>query len=232
MERSGTLGLRLRVSAALALAIVLGALANSVHATNDPVYAIDLTPTPGITPTPNSFATPTPISMPGGVAVSGSPSPSPTAAVPSSSFTVPSPAQQASDQISAVSQQVTQAVQDQSLPIDAKVQKINSLAAAFNQLVAQWQQLTQNPTSTSPSVAGVQSTPTPLTGLNATPTPAPATGGSTADQLRAQIATVSQQMTQVSQDPSLTTDARTAKLTALGAQFNQLMAQLQQLPQP
>ena len=163
--------------------------------------------------------------------------------------------QQSSDQISAVSQEVAQAIQDPALSTDAKVQRINSLATQFNQLVAQWQQqLAQYGIPTGappapvcgtectqqvqpPSVAGVQATPTAASAPHATAslTATPSTnrsslaGGPTADQLRAMITAVSQQMAQVSQDPSLSAEVRTAQLSTLGAQFNQLMTQLQQL---
>jgi hypothetical protein len=49
------------------------------------------------------------------------------------------------------------------------------------------------------------------------------------DQLRSQLATVSQQMSQVSQDTTLSVEAKSAQLTSLANQFNMLMAQLQQL---
>jgi hypothetical protein len=51
----------------------------------------------------------------------------------------------------------------------------------------------------------------------------------TPDQVRAQLASVSQQMSQVSQDTTLSVEVKSAQLTALANQFNVLMAQLQQL---
>lgn len=112
--------------------------------------------------------------------------------------------------------------------------------------------------STAP-VAGVGSTPTAVgasvgasgstsatAAVTTTPTPTPTSPGSTLlgaspsmtpgplvsltpDQLRAQIAAVSQRMTAVSNDPTLSAAAKTRQLQDLGAQFNQLVQQLRQL---
>jgi HAMP domain-containing protein len=150
--------------------------------------------------------------------------------------------EQAVAQIATLSQQVAQTVHDPTLSTDAKVQQVNVLAQQFNQLVAQWQQQAALTTAAAapvgmqpPTVAGVQATPMPF-GMPQTQPPSvppttapPPTGGTAADQLRAQIGVVTQQMAQVSQDPSLTPEARTTQLKALGKQFNQLMQQLQQL---
>jgi hypothetical protein len=57
--------------------------------------------------------------------------------------------------------------------------------------------------------------------------PSPATAG-TADQLRAQIADIADQMGQVSNDTSLPLDQKVARLTTLAAQFDQLVLQLNQ----
>ena len=218
MQRS-----RIIITTAIALGVLFAQLlaSSSAYGTNAPMYAIDATPSPTTAQTGSfTFATPTPVLL----------SATAVAAIQATGATgATSGAQQSSDQIASVSQQVTQAVQDQSLSIDAKVQRITSLAAQFNQLVAQWQQLLQ--TSTAPAAAA---TPLPTAAI-ATPLPvptavAPVAGGTpTADQLRAQIATISQQMAQISQDPTLSADTRAQKLSALATQFNQLMAQL---PQP
>ena len=151
----------------------------------------------------------------------------PTSIVPlTSSPGTAAPAQSVA-QIATIAQQVAQTVHDPSLSTDAKVQQVNALATQFNQLVAQWQQQTSLITVPPPPVAGVQATPVPV-GMPQTTAP-PQTGGTAADQLRAQIGVVTQQMAQVTQDPSLTPEARTAQLKALGTQFDQLMQQLQQL---
>ncbi|MBV9135265.1 MAG: hypothetical protein JO020_24785 [Chloroflexi bacterium] len=219
MQRS-----RIIITTAIALGVLFAQLlaSSSAYGTNAPMYAIDATPSPTTAQTGSfTFATPTPVLL----------SATAVAAIQATGATgATSGAQQSSDQIASVSQQVTQAVQDQSLSIDAKVQRITSLAAQFNQLVAQWQQQLLQ-TSTAPAAAA---TPLPTAAI-ATPLPvptavAPVAGGTpTADQLRAQIATISQQMAQISQDPTLSADTRAQKLSALATQFNQLMAQL---PQP
>jgi hypothetical protein len=49
------------------------------------------------------------------------------------------------------------------------------------------------------------------------------------EQLRAQIAAVSQRMTAVSNDSTLSAAAKTKQLQDLGNQFNQLVQQLHQL---
>jgi hypothetical protein len=227
MHHSFVVGLRIAASTALMAALAFAQLgtSTSTYGNGETVYAQTL-------PTPNSTPGPTNPNV---------------AAAPVTAL------QQTSDQITSVSQQVTQAAHDPSMPIDAKVQLINNLAAQFNALVAQWQQQlsqisaipapasapapasTPAPVCNSPvcapplspgSLAGVQGTPTssPSTGMPAAPVTNP-----TADQLRAQIAAVSQQIAQVSHDPTLSTQAKTAQLNALGAQFNQLTSQLQQL---
>jgi uncharacterized membrane protein YukC len=48
------------------------------------------------------------------------------------------------------------------------------------------------------------------------------------DQLRAQALSIAQQMNTVSANQSLSSDDRTAQLNTLAAQFNQVMAELQQ----
>jgi hypothetical protein len=222
------------------------------------VYAADSTPSPVPTVVlpGQGIPTPTPAGVPGSAAPTlpgqqvGAPPAGPNlvaAAVPASQL------QQVSDQIAATSQQVSQAVQDPTLSVDAKVQRITALAVQFNQLVAQWQQLLAQAQpgvagATAPacgpacgpqapaSVAGIQASPTlvPASSLVA-PTPSPSTPaglapvGPTADQLRAQLTDIAQQMAQVSADPTLSADAKTTQLGVLGAEFNLLMAQLKQL---
>ena len=167
------------------------------------------------------------------------PRPSPVTTTTSSSS---SPA---TDAIASIAATVGQIAHDPTMAVETKTQQITALAAQFNQLVAQWQQqqaalgliappaVTPQP-STTTCVAPCTGTPAPgvapaEVGAVATPTPASGTGATgTADQLRAQIAAVSQQMNQVSQDTGLTNDARVQQLTTLSAQFNQLMTQLQQ----
>jgi hypothetical protein len=198
--------------------VVVGLLFGQLltSSTNGPAYAIDVTPTPaaGLTG-PFVFNTPTPRAL----------APAALSAQQTTGTQQTTGAQQASDQIAAVSQQVTQAVQDQSLSIEAKVQRITSLADQFNQLVAQWQQQLPQALSAPVTAASPVSTPSPFS----TPTAVPG-GATTSAQLHAQIAAISQQMAQVSQDPSLPPDVKTQKLTALSTQFNQLMDELQQLP--
>jgi hypothetical protein len=213
-----------------------------------------LTPAPTSSPVlPGGIAaTPTPVSTANGVLPNGvvpttvlpngvvSPPPvAPTAAAPSA-------AQLISDQIGVLAQQVAQVAHDPSLPVESKTQQITSLADQFNKLVGQWQ--TQAFAPGSQTAASVTSTPTPVGTpapvaplVTGTPTASPAlitgtpgtapppSASTTPDQLRAQLASVSQQMAQVSQDTTLSVDAKTARLTALANQFNLLMSQLQQL---
>jgi hypothetical protein len=211
MERSRTNGSRI-IIVGTAVAVGLMSVQLLMSSTNAPAYAIDVTPSPRPALTgPFVFSSPTPIAV------------APVDGVPPQT----TGAQQISDQIAAVSQQVTQAVQDQSLSIEDKVQRITSLADQFNQLVAQWQQQVAQSLSGPVTAASPVSTPSPFS----TPGPVPGTAGATtSDQLRAQIAAISQQMAQVSQDPSLPPDVKTQKLSALSTQFNQLMSQLQQQP--
>jgi hypothetical protein len=163
------------------------------------------------------------------------------------------------DQIVGTAQQIANIAADPNMSVDLKTQQINVLTGQFNQAVATWQQQVQmtaastsalsdpsvtvgglptaQPNAFAPGVSGTPSpTPTGITSFttptaSATPSviPASAGGQSAADQLRAQIAQVSQQMASVAQDPTLKTDTRAALLSGLAAQFNQLMAQLQQL---
>jgi hypothetical protein len=228
MHRSCVIAFRIA-----ALPVVLAFAQLMTSSTGQPqsqtVYAIEATPSaiiPTTGPTPQLATAQSP-------SVFATPNPGATAAPPS-------PAQQTSDQIASVSQQVTQTVQDPSMPVDAKVQLINSLAALFNQLVAQWQlQVAQTPpTVAASSTTGVIPTPTagaspantsPVTMPPPTNNGAPTAGGQTVDQLRTQVAALSQQMAKVSQDPSLSPDARAAQIGALTTQYNQLMTQLHQL---
>ncbi len=145
--------------------------------------------------------------------------------------------------IASVAESVGQIARDPSIGVESKAQQITALAAQFNQLVAQWQQqnalgLAASPQQTTPAAAtscGVAcaqpganglpaATATPIAGAT---TGAVASGVATADQLRAQIASVAQSMSRVSQDASLTSEARVQQLNALSLQFNQLTAQLQ-----
>ena len=246
MHRSCVVGVRVASSAAavVGLVVIQFATLTSSYADDGPiVVAVIVTPTTIAAPfgagfsqtqtqpqlTPTVIATPTLVGQPPELA--GQPAPA-----------VPSALQQASDRIAVVSQQVADAVHDPSLTIDAKVQRINTLASQFNQLVAQWQQqLPQSSAAagTIPAVGTPQAVPpglvapvptSPTGPIPGQPVGGPAqTGGTNADQLRAQIAAISQRMTQISQDPTLSSDAKTTQLAALGAQFNQLMMQLQQL---
>jgi HAMP domain-containing protein len=235
MHRLCVVGVRVASSAAAVAGLVFIQFATlrSSYADNGlVVVAVDVTPTlmtapvaPGVAQLP-----PTPIATP---TLMGQPVPS-----------VTSPSQQASDRIAAVSQQVADTANDASLPVETKVERINGLASQFNQLVAQWQQqLSQtsaaagplpplaNPQATPPVLVATPAptVPTGLIPVQTVATPFPPPGASTADQLRAQIAAISQQMAQIAQDPSINGDLKTTQLAALGAQFNQLMTQLQQL---
>jgi HAMP domain-containing protein len=134
-----------------------------------------------------------------------------------------------------VSQQVAQVANDPTLPVDQKAKQISALAAQFNQLVSVWQQQVMSQTGG----VGAQTTPVPVSSaavsplVGSTPTPAASAtpgpvGSTTSDELRAQIAAVSQKMATVSNDPTIPADARSVQLQDLGNQFNQLMQQLQQ----
>jgi hypothetical protein len=132
------------------------------------------------------------------------------------------PSQASADQIASVAGQVAQVAIDPSISVEAKTQQINSLAAQFNQLVLVWQQQTLvTPASGSP-------VPTPAPALaTAVGTPG-APDSSRAAQLRTQIAAVTQLMGAISQDTTLSADAKSAQLQDLARQFDQLMQQLQQ----
>ncbi|HEY2593136.1 MAG TPA: hypothetical protein VGK33_04480, partial [Chloroflexota bacterium] len=114
-----------------------------------------------------------------------------------------------------MSQQVAQVANDPTMPVDQKAQQINSLVAQFNQLVLVWQQQVLSQTGgagaqTTP-VAGSSTTVSPSVGSTPTPaagaTPGPV-GSMTSDQLRAQIADISQKMATVSNDPTIPADAK------------------------
>jgi hypothetical protein len=232
-------------------------LAPDRGATLKTVYAADMTPSPtptsslggarGFLPTPTlasklaSTSTPisTPVTATGPSALAASPTPTPAAATaPSPAATGPSPSQAASDQVATVAGQIAQIASDPNVSVEVKTTQINSLASQFNQLVAAWQQQAQTAgAQVAPNapngvqVATTQAAPT-LPGATVTPvgTPTPAlTGAPTADQLRAQIAQIAQQMGTVSQDDSLSADDKATQLDALATQFNQLTLQLQQL---
>ena len=217
-----------------------------VYADPLPAAAQPVQPQPGqLTPTPTSSTmTVTPVpSIPGVPGVPPRPSPVTTTAASSSPAT---------DAIANVAQTVGQIARDPSMAVETKAQQITALATQFNLLVAQWQQhqaalglaappgiVTPQPSTSTCGMpcSGTTGTAPGVTGVGAlmTPTPRveafPATGGaSTADQLRAQLAAVTQQMSQVSLDTTLTNDARVQQLNALSAQFNQLMTQLQGTP--
>jgi uncharacterized protein (UPF0147 family) len=176
--------------------------------------------------------------------LSASPSPSPS---PSST----SASQAVSDQIASVALQVAQVANDPSMPVEMKTQQINALAAQFNQLVLVWQQQLPSPgpgvgALTTPSALTpiLSATPTPIVAASGSATPTPTTPGSTlstlpgattaplgsmtADQIRAQIAAVSQRMTTVSNDATIPANVKAVQLQDLGNQFNQLLVQLQQ----
>jgi hypothetical protein len=168
-----------------------------------------------------------------------------------------SASQSASDQIASLALQVAQVANDPTMPVETKTQQIYTLATQFNQLVAAWQQqlppvtpglgaqTTSSPGGLTPILSA---TPTPGLGasVGGTPTPTPSSPGSTlpgatpsttpgalvsltADQIRAQIAAVSQRMTAVSNDATLAPNVKAVQLQDLGNQFNQLVLQLQQV---
>ena len=159
------------------------------------------------------------------------------------------PSQASADQIASVAGQVAQVAIDPSISVESKTQQINSLATQFNQLVLVWQQQTlvtpasgspvptpaPGPLTPVPSVAPARGVSTPVT-LAATPAPALATAvgtpgapdSSRAAQLRTQIAAVTQLMGAISQDTTLSPDAKSAQLQDLAKQFDQLMQELQQ----
>jgi hypothetical protein len=86
-----------------------------------------------------------------------------------------------------------------------------------------------------PNAAGVPAptpvTPPPPTAAAPALSPTGGTGAATlsVDQVRTQIGVLSQQMATVARDPSIPSDAKAAQLSGLSTQFNQLVAQLQQL---
>jgi HAMP domain-containing protein len=199
------------------------------------------TPTPVLASNSTPLATPT--LAPGVVATSVTTSPAPSDQIASVAL-----------QVAQVANDPTMTVDVKTQQINALALQFNQLVLVWQQQVAAIQ--TANPAST-PVLSGstgavspgVGSTPTPfgfgsriasaVPTTSGTPTPASTTPGSSAtpgllasgnvDQIRGQIAAVSQKMTTVSNDPTLPAAIKAKQLQDLGTQFNQLVQQLRQL---
>jgi len=201
------------------------------------------TPTPVLASNTTPLATPTP--GPGGLAAPSS-TPAPSDQIAS-----------VAAQVAAVANDPTMTVDVKTQQINALAAQFNQLVLVWQQQVAAIQ--TANPQTTPVAsgltgslASGVGSTPTPFGSgsgsalTSGTPIPSPTPPGSsipgaapsatsgplvslTIDQVRAQISAVSQRMTTVSNDPTLSPSAKTKQLQDLGNQFNQLVQQLHQM---